>query len=297
MTADGRVPYRRETVNVDGDPLAYASYGDPDGRPVMALHGTPGSRRFGALFEDAARERAIRVVAPDRPGYGDSPSRERELTDWPGTAAALADALSVEEFGVLGFSGGAPFAFATAAALPGRVRQVAVVAGVAPPAAPHDGLGVGGRALRAVGHKAPSLLGPPFRLSAAVARRRGPAATLGPLTDEPVGDVAVADGTTVGDVVHEGFLTALSDTTAGLVREQALFVRPWGFDLGDVEVPVALWHGTADDNVPVAAGRWVAEALADCDARFVDHDHLGTLVAALEDALAAAARGGDATAP
>lgn len=297
MAIDRRGPHRHETVTVDGDPLAYASYGDPDGRPVLALHGTPGSRRFGALFEDVAREQGVHVVAPDRPGYGASPPRERELSDWPRTAAALADALSVEQFGVVGFSGGAPFALSTAAGRPDRVRGVAVVAGVAPPAAPHGDLGVGGRALRAVGRRAPSLLGPPFRLSAAVARRRGPATTLGPLTDEPVGDVAVADGTTVGDVVHEEFLTALSATTDGLVTENGLFVQPWGFDLDDVEVPVALWHGTGDDNVPVAAGRWVAEALPDCDALFVDHDHLGTLVAALEDALAAAARGGAATAP
>lgn len=280
---------RREMTLPDGRTLSFAEYGDPDGAPVLALHGTPGSRLFGALLHDAGQETGVRVVAPDRPGYGGSPFRPFRIADWPDDVAALADHLGLEAFGVLGFSGGGPFALATAADLDDRVAGVAVVGGVAPPAAPYRGLGVGGRLFRALPRYLPWTLAPLFWLALRVARRNGPPQVLGQLTDEPVGDVAVATGTTVADVVYGEFLTALDGGTVGVVRESELFTGPWTFDLADVAPRVHLWHGEADGNVPVSAGRWVADRLPDCEARFVDHDHLGTLVAHREAALSAAA--------
>lgn len=280
---------RREKTLPDGRRLSFAEYGDPGGEPVLAFHGTPGSRLFGAQLHDAGREAGVRVVAPDRPGFGGSAFRPARIADWPDDAAALADHLDLDEFGVLGFSGGGPFALATAADLDGRVAGVAVVGGVAPPAAPHRGLGVGGRLFRALPRYLPWTLAPLFWLSLRVARRNGPPQVLGQLTDEPVGDVAVAEGTTVAEAVYGEFLTALDGGTVGTVRESELFTGPWAFDPADVATRVDLWHGEADGNVPISAGRWIADRLPDCEARFVDHDHLGTLVAERAAAVAAAA--------
>ena len=54
----------------DGRRLSFARYGDPHGRPLFYFHGMPGSRLEGAVIDDPAREKGIRVVAPDRPGMG-----------------------------------------------------------------------------------------------------------------------------------------------------------------------------------------------------------------------------------
>ena len=48
--------------------LTYTEYGEAGGTPVLFLHGTLGSRRLGTLFDTAAREHGIRLLAPDRPG-------------------------------------------------------------------------------------------------------------------------------------------------------------------------------------------------------------------------------------
>src|SRR3990170_1660638 len=62
----------------DGRQIGFAEYGDPQGLPVLALHGTPGSRFMFALTDQAARQRRLRIVAPDRPGYGLSPFHRQE---------------------------------------------------------------------------------------------------------------------------------------------------------------------------------------------------------------------------
>ena len=54
----------------DGRRVGYADYGDPDGFPVFALHGTPGSRTMFRLADASAALKGLRLIAPDRPGYG-----------------------------------------------------------------------------------------------------------------------------------------------------------------------------------------------------------------------------------
>ena len=99
----------------DGRTLAYADCGAPDGTPVIFHHGTPGSRLFAALLDDSVSEAGVRVVVPDRPGYGRSDPvdpAEASLADGRADVEALADHLDFDSFGVASFSGGGPFALA-----------------------------------------------------------------------------------------------------------------------------------------------------------------------------------------
>ena len=102
----------------DGRRVACAEYGDPGGLPVLALHGTPGSRLMFALADRAARERCIRLIAPERPGYGLSDYRHSEsLAHIAEDLSAVADAYELGRFAVIGVSGGGPYAVAAAAAM------------------------------------------------------------------------------------------------------------------------------------------------------------------------------------
>jgi len=112
----------------DGRTLGYAEYGAPDGRPVFVFHGFPGSRLTWSAFDpqDCAGELGLRVIAPERPGYGLSEfQRGRELLDWPEDVLALADPLGLERFAVLGLSGGGPYAAACAFKIPARLVATA----------------------------------------------------------------------------------------------------------------------------------------------------------------------------
>ena len=105
-----------------GRRLGYAEFGDPHGQPVLAIHGTPGSRFMFALTDQAARLRGLRIIAPERPGYGLSDyCRKEGLPHAADDLKSLADTLGLDRFAVLGVSGGGPFAIAAASAMPDRV--------------------------------------------------------------------------------------------------------------------------------------------------------------------------------
>jgi pimeloyl-ACP methyl ester carboxylesterase len=127
----------------DGSRIAINEYGDAQGAPVFFCHGWPSSRMMAMITEDAARDLGVRIISPDRPGINESAFQtERKLLDWPRTLQQLATELGIEKFRVLGISGGAPYAFASAWALPQQVEAIAVVSG-APPISElteHDGL-------------------------------------------------------------------------------------------------------------------------------------------------------------
>ena len=96
-------------------------------------HGTP---NVGAppepLFPAAAR-RGIRWVSYDRRGYGGStPHPGRDVASAAADVAGIADALGIEQFAVMGHSGGAAYALACAALLPERVLAAVCASGLAP---------------------------------------------------------------------------------------------------------------------------------------------------------------------
>ena len=97
------------TLN-DGRQLAYAEFGDPDGKPVIYNHGYNGSRLEGYMIESAIDTTGIRLIVPDRPGIGNSTYQNgRTLLDWPDDVITLANALDIETFAMLGVSGGGPY--------------------------------------------------------------------------------------------------------------------------------------------------------------------------------------------
>src|ERR1700759_4766329 len=117
----------------NGAVIAFQEYGDPGGTPVIFCHGWPSSRTMAQLADESARSLGVRIISPDRPGIsGSSIQVDRKLSDWPSIVERLVDYLQIAEFRMLAISGGAPYAYATAVALPERVRTIAIVGGVIP---------------------------------------------------------------------------------------------------------------------------------------------------------------------
>jgi pimeloyl-ACP methyl ester carboxylesterase len=158
----------------DGRDLAWRDFGRSDGAPVIALHGSPGSHaNFAPVSEAAARE-GRRLIALDRPGYGHStfdPGRtyERSAAD----VGELADHLSLEAFGVIGWSSGGPNAASCARFLRGRVSGCAIVSGPAPPEAgvSAEGAKRGDRIAKRMQILAPRLMSPLFQAALRQGRR------------------------------------------------------------------------------------------------------------------------------
>jgi len=265
----------QRTVRVDGHRVAYAAFGDPGGEPVVAFHGTPGSRLFGRLYDVPARERGVRLLAFDRPGYGAS----AEWSDCDAAVAprvvdaVLADA-GVDAAGLLAFSGGTAPALATAAGDPERFGDVTVVSGAAPPGHVSD-QPTPQRVLGALAAHTPRLLGGLLRAQAWAAGHADPGFVAAQYTTDGT-DHLPAD---VLDGTRRDFLEALSGGAGGAVRESAQAVREWPVDLHDVAADVRWLHGREDANVPVDAARSVTDALPHATLDVVDTDHLGAVAA------------------
>ena len=266
---------RRLTL-ADGRDLCFAEFGAPHGRAVLYCHGFPGSRLEPAFAHPIAASVGARLVCADRPGMGCSdPHPGRDLLAWTHDAEALVDHLGLGSFSVLGVSGGAPYALACAYRLADRVRATAVVSGVAPPEAlavtsRRSASGLGLRLAKAL----PWGTAPVCRLLGVAARRASPllitlvSAKACP-RDRQV--LAIAD---FRDALAASLREAFRNGARGAATEIGLLCAPWGFDLGDVGTPVALWHGDDDRVVPMAMGRHLEHALPDCRASYLPgHGH------------------------
>ncbi len=243
----------RQLTLDDGRTLSYVDIGDPQGKPLFYCHGWPSCRLEAHLLDPLVDSLGLRLISIDRPGLGQSTlQHKRRLADWPADLAAVANALQLDRFLVLGTSGGAPYAAACAHALPHRVQATALVSGLGPlDSAIAKTLPGPLRWSFQLCRKAPFTAYISFALSArrlkrnpqrSMARRRA-------VTPEP-------DRTTLAQPQVAAALIAADQETyrngiRGAIWEGGLYARPWGFALEAIPGPVHIWHGGRDTMLPL----------------------------------------------
>jgi pimeloyl-ACP methyl ester carboxylesterase len=257
----------------DGRWLGYSEYGDPMGTPIISLHGNPGSRLTHYPDDAVARAMGARIIALDRPGYGLSTfQRGRRLVDLADDVAALADALGVARFAVMGGSGGGPYAAACAWRLPARVTRLALLSSVAPLDVPGATAGMSRqnrRSFWAARHLPWPLLRAAYALQARLIVR-DPALLIEQLSRVlPEPDLAALARPDVHAMTSASVREAFRQGGRGMAWDSVLLARPWGFALGEIAVPAALWHGERDVLAPIAMGRYLARAIPGCRATFL----------------------------
>ena len=237
-----------------GRNIGVYEYGDPDGRPVFALHGTPSCGAGFDWTDVPARERGLRVIAPDRPGIGHSdPVPLTSVAQYAGEIVALADALAIERFLVLGYSGGGPYALAVAHGAGARVESATIVSGAGEIGAwaRWTDLSRSDRQLTWLSLHAPAAARAVLRV-ADVGARAAPRVALWSVEAElSKCDRQVLRGLGSAEALAL-FTQALAGSAAGAVNDYALLARPWDLNLTEISVPVHCWHGTADTLVPLA---------------------------------------------
>jgi pimeloyl-ACP methyl ester carboxylesterase len=248
----------------DGRSLAFAEYGDPTGCPVFHFHGSAGSRLDRPADEGLLWAQRIRFIAVDRPGHGRSDSqRHRRLADWPEDVGHLADHLTLGAFYVEGWSAGGPHALACARYLPDRVKAVALIASAAPMgrSGAFTGLPLPNLVLAASARWLPPLTHLIRWITRRMFLRDPEQATRQLMASIPEADKAAlyAPGNAAAFVqsIREGFRQG----SRGVAQDDVIIRRDWGFDLGSIRVPVDIWHGEADTNVPISGGRHLAAVL------------------------------------
>ncbi len=267
----------------DGRQLEVLVEGAPDGRTLLFHSGTPSGSTSFPSFAAATEARGLRLISYSRPGYGDStPHPGRTVADVAADVVTVLDALGADRFVTVGWSGGGPHALACAALLPERCDAAAVLAGIAPFDA--EGLnwllGMGEENLQEFG--------------AALAGQETLTALLEGLRSQFVSitgeEVAEALGGLAPPVDREALNGEFAEAVAASFRQAMLrgvdgwrdddlaFARPWGFELTDISVPVAIWQGGMDKMVPFAHGQWLAQQVPGARTHLYDDEGHVSLV-------------------
>jgi pimeloyl-ACP methyl ester carboxylesterase len=282
------------TVEAGGRTVGYYEYGDPGGTPCFALHGTPAC---GAGFDWAdapARERAVRVIAPDRAGVGLSGALSRRLVaGYAEELLTIADAFGFERFAVLGYSGGGPYACAAAHGCGERATAVAVAAGMGQVgvwAQPSDFEATDARLLD-LSLRRPFVARAMLRFAAAGAKRF-PRQALGSFVKQmgPSDRELIASITGDPHEMMALFTQAFLRGPGGVVDDYAALAQPWGFAVEDIIMPLHVFHGDADTMVPLAHAQALFERVPNATLTvFPDEGHLATIahIGEILDALVA----------
>ncbi len=255
----------------DDRQIGFAEFGDPQGRAVFWLHGTPGARRQIPMEARVyAEQRQIRLIGVDRPGIGSStPYQYDAVFAFADDLRTIADTLGIDKMEVIGLSGGGPYTLACAAAMPDRVVAAGVIGGVAPTMGSDA---IAGGVMGSVGLRLAPLLqvaGDPIGLAASVLIRlirplASPAADLYGRVS-PEADRRLLARPEIKAMFLDDLLNGSRKQMAAPFADVVVFARDWGFRLDEVKVPVRWWHGDHDHIVPFEHGLHVAARLPDVE--------------------------------
>ena len=259
--------YRNNRARLaNGCVLSYSEFGEPSGPLVFYFHGTPGACLEAGLIEEEACQTGVRLIAVDRPGIGTSTYLpNRRILDWPDNVVQLADCLGYanSSFGILGLSGGAPYASACALRIPERLTHVAIVSGHTPPNAPGVCRGSADNAIAFMDNH-PRL----GRLGVKIIDRR-----LNRRPDKVVEKISKDWSASDKQLVlcnpryYNHLVAMLDDATEcgpeGVVTDVRLLGNCWGFRLSSIQgVGVSIWQGGCDRIAHPSMGHYFNQQIA-----------------------------------
>ena len=260
----------------DGRVLAYSEIGERDWPCLVFFHGAPISRLHLAYLEDRFLDAGLRVVSPDRPGYGrSSPQPGRSLADWADDVQALADAIGVDRFLVSGHSSGGPYAVACAALLAERIVAGIVIGGVTDMGWPDAWEGYS--AMESALMRVPDATAAVAWCTEKFGRDGERFHTASDFEFGEPDNVLFADRL-AGPALTSAVAEAFRQGVVGYAHDVVVQGRPWPFDPGRIVAPMEVVHGELDRTVPLAHSRHTSALIPGSTLRVVPgHAHM-TLV-------------------
>lgn len=232
----------------DGRQFGWASYEDPAGAPVIALHGSPDSRIIWGLFDEAATKHRLRLLAPDRAGFGLSdPHPGASVVERCDDVAHLAEHLGIDQFMLLAISGGAVFAATCAWRLAPRVNGLGLLGVIGPvgrPGAKRE-MNLLVRLTYALATRAPWALRPLVRALARSASEAPKKAAARVERTGPPEDIEIIRRPEVRTTLLENIPNQFRDPET-IMEEFRIATRPWPVPLDEIDVPTHIWQGGVD---------------------------------------------------
>lgn len=259
----GRMVAEGQRISVgDNRWLGYRTYGDSQGYPVVALHGTPGSSLKFAGAHPVAERLGLKLISLDRWGYGASDVPETpSLATFGEDIARFANALGIERLGVLGISGGGPYAVAAAAVMGVRVSGLALAAPVGD---------VRDRSTYSLIHKLcfgpltrmPGTVGAAFAVYRWLLRLAPGLALRIAVANGPTADRRIIADPEIRKRLTDAFRFGLKNGIRGPVVDLQIFGQDLGTLPEQISAQTCIWYGCRDGNVPIAGIGRLAERIA-----------------------------------
>ena len=250
--------------------LAWNEYGMPDGEPVLYFHGTPGSSIEASSADIIAKDLGIRLIAPDRPGYGDSdPHDDFGLVDWPDVISQLADKLNLKKFSILGYSIGGPYALVCAHEIPERINRVILVGSTAPfeSDAMQNHINADFKPLYEL-----SVTDYPATIKHLSQLASSPEALREVLCAQlPDVDLDIVKQKSFHSAHLKTLRQALNNGVHGIANDLQNVTKPWQFNIQKIPHKVDIWHGRDDQNVGFPIGEYLAETIQNPTTYFIDN--------------------------
>jgi len=262
-----------------GRKLEVREYGDRTGHPVFFFHGLIGSHNQASYIADQARGNGLRIIAPNRPGVGSSEFTEHQTAlETVGDVQDVAAAFGLDEFSVIGISGGAPYALAALYRLGRRIQTVTIISGMGPMRLPGalQGMDRRRRMVLEAGSRYPQLAKRFFQKAADRFRADSDRFLDRLIATWSLPDRKLFQRREVYDLfmkdLHQVFTAGKGPE--GLSQELTIY-RNYGFSLGDLPVDkrVTLWQGLSDNIVPPVMSWRMTQSLPSCEAHFVPGGH------------------------
>ncbi len=271
----------------DGRTLGFAEYGSVDGAPVLYFTGGNSSRFEGEWFENAAYKKRVRLIVPDRPGFGLSTFQpNRKLLDWPNDVLELANSLSMDSFSIFGLSGGGPHVLATIYKIPEKIKNAAIISGTAPPEMvdkfngmwpPVKFIFLTAKNMPIVNRFLLKQMAGFYSNEEQMMKRMKQAL--------PLPDVELIErNPDVIKIFARSTKESHRNGIDGDAWEWRLYVNEWGFQLSGINREIKLWYGLYDKQVPIGMGRYFAKALPKASLIEVENGgHFSTINNHIED--------------
>ena len=256
----------------DGRQLTYREYGDPDGAPVLFIHGFSDSSTLRHYDDAYTATLGARIIAPDLPGIGGSSyDPQRTLLRWADDAVELVDALELGRFALAGLSTGCSHALALASILPDRVKRLSLAA----PTGRYDRPGIDSYViadeLKAIlwlnRWGLASLLRPIYAYLSYRAKKDPEKFGKETAFSYPGDTDALLENPEQFGIFVESFIQGFGVGGIGLYGMTRSVLRPWGFELSDVQQPVTIFYGDKSDLIQFEVSLHVADQLPNCTTR------------------------------
>lgn len=255
----------------DGRQLCFAEFGDPKGQPIFVFHGNPNSRLLWGVIPGSPFLPDVRLIAPDRPGFGRTDFKEgvTTLENWPNDITVLADSLGIQKFAVFGPSGGGPYALSCAWKIPERLTSVGIFASVGPFIPETDkNIAAPVRMMWAKAPKLPGLFKLQMKLFAWLARKYPKLYIKMVLKEFSETDRKVYERLNIAELIqvdrNEGYRQGGIGTWY-----DAMIPGNWPIPLNEIKTKVYLWQGEEDISVPLSMGHYMAKKIPNCEAKFI----------------------------